>query len=138
MYGERRVTTASDGQTATEARRIPSPRAQPILHLCNSNVDHLASCPDTLLDTYESERRLVARRVIALTDLLFWAEASTDPGASFVPAVLAPLAAPALPLVLGRHRLVAAGVRVVHNCAGATTAAHSRWMGQPGYPDGPG
>ncbi len=96
-----------------------------------------ASCPDTLLDTYESERRPVARRVIALTDLVFWAESSTDPVASFVRAVLAPLAAPALPLVLGRHRLVAAGVRVVSQLRGGYRDSPLSVDGAPGLPGRP-
>jgi hypothetical protein len=48
-----------------------------------------------------------------MTDVLFWAEASTDPLASFARSVLAPVAAPALPFLLARRRLVARGVRVL-------------------------
>jgi 2-polyprenyl-6-methoxyphenol hydroxylase-like FAD-dependent oxidoreductase len=69
--------------------------------------------PDDLLDTYQQERRPVARQVLILTHLAFWAESSTDPVASFLRGALAPLGAPAVPLVLGRRRLVAQGVRVL-------------------------
>jgi 2-polyprenyl-6-methoxyphenol hydroxylase-like FAD-dependent oxidoreductase len=42
-----------------------------------------ASCPDSdaLLDSYEWERRPVARQVLAMTHLVFWAEAGTGPAA---------------------------------------------------------
>jgi hypothetical protein len=69
--------------------------------------------PDELLDSYDLERRPVARHVLALTHAVFWAEAATDPLASFVRGTLAPLAAPALPLLLGRRRLVAEVVRLL-------------------------
>jgi hypothetical protein len=69
--------------------------------------------PDELLDTYEDERRPVARQVLALTHLAFWAESATDPVASFLRGALAPLGAPAVPVILGRRRLVAHGVRVL-------------------------
>jgi len=66
-----------------------------------------------LLDSYERERRPVARHVLALTHTVFWAEAATGPLASFVRGTLAPLAAPGLPLMLRRPRLVAEVVRVL-------------------------
>jgi 2-polyprenyl-6-methoxyphenol hydroxylase-like FAD-dependent oxidoreductase len=65
------------------------------------------------LDSYQSERRPVARQVLALTHGLFWAEAGTDPVASLARGVLAPLAAPVVPLVMGRRRLVAVVVRTL-------------------------
>lgn len=70
-----------------------------------------AGSGDRLLDSYEIERRAAARRVMAFTHAIFWAEASTDPVATFVRSRVVPLAGPILPLVLGRRRLVAAGVR---------------------------
>ncbi len=72
-----------------------------------------AGRPETeaLLDSYEVERRGVARRMLAATRLLFWLEAGTDPAARFVRSTLAPLLAPLAPFVLGRDRLVAAAVR---------------------------
>lgn len=72
-----------------------------------------SSDPEGLLDSYEAERRRVARRVIALTDLVFWAEASTDPVASFLRGALAPLAAPLLPMVLRWPTLIGHVARVL-------------------------
>ena len=66
-----------------------------------------------LLDSYDLERRPVARQVLAMTHLIFYAEASTDLLPTFLRGTLAPLAAPAVPLVLGRRRLVAEAVRTL-------------------------
>ena len=63
-----------------------------------------------LLGSYEEERRPVARRVLAVTHLAFWGEAS----AGRLPALLrslAPLATTAVPALMGRRRLIAAGYR---------------------------
>jgi hypothetical protein len=65
---------------------------------------------DELLDSYGSERRPVARRVIALTHAVFFAEASTHPLTSLLRADLLPLAAPVLPLLTGQRHLMAAVV----------------------------
>jgi 2-polyprenyl-6-methoxyphenol hydroxylase-like FAD-dependent oxidoreductase len=73
----------------------------------------LAFGSELLLDSYERERRPVAQQVLALTHTVFWAEAGTDPLAAFARGVLAPLGAPAVPFLLGRRRLVAAGVRLL-------------------------
>lgn len=62
-----------------------------------------------LLDSYELERRPVARQVSALTDVAFWAESSRDPVASLVRGLLAPLAAPLVPFAT-RPRWVGAEV----------------------------
>ena len=62
---------------------------------------------------YEQERRPVARRVRALTNLVFWAEAGTDPLASLGRVWLAPLGAAVMPLIMRQRTLVAAGVRVL-------------------------
>jgi 2-polyprenyl-6-methoxyphenol hydroxylase-like FAD-dependent oxidoreductase len=66
-----------------------------------------------LLTSYETERRPVARMTLALTHLLFWGEAGTG----FVPSVLrgavGPLAAPLVPILLGRRRLTAQGIRLL-------------------------
>jgi 2-polyprenyl-6-methoxyphenol hydroxylase-like FAD-dependent oxidoreductase len=64
-----------------------------------------------LLDSYEQERRPAARQVLALTHLAFWGEASTGRLPSLLRGRLAPLAAPAVPPLMGRRRLVAAGYR---------------------------
>ncbi|RFU20387.1 FAD-binding protein [Geodermatophilus marinus] len=69
--------------------------------------------PDLLLGSYDAERRPAAHRVLALTHLLFWAESGTGPVPSALRGSLAPLAAPAVPLVLGRRRLVAEAFRVL-------------------------
>jgi hypothetical protein len=66
-----------------------------------------------LLDSYDAERRPVARQVLAMTNLVFWAEASTGPVASAFRGRLAPLAAPVVPALIGRRRLVAEGIRLL-------------------------
>jgi len=74
-----------------------------------------ATRPDDgpLLDSYDLERRPVARQLLALTDLAFWAEAGTGPVSCALRARLAPLAAPLLPALASQRRLVAAGIRLV-------------------------
>jgi 2-polyprenyl-6-methoxyphenol hydroxylase-like FAD-dependent oxidoreductase len=66
-----------------------------------------------LLGSYDLERRPVARQLLAMTDLAFWAEAGTGPVPSALRARLAPLAAPLLPALASQPRLVAAGIRLV-------------------------
>ncbi|MGH3333696.1 MAG: FAD-dependent monooxygenase, partial [Nocardioidaceae bacterium] len=66
-----------------------------------------------LLASYEQERRPVARQVLALTHLVFYAEASTHPLPALLRGTLVPLAAPALPLLLSQRRLMAEVVRVL-------------------------
>ncbi len=66
-----------------------------------------------LLDSYELERRPVAMSRLLLTHAAFWAEASTAPLPSWLRSVAAPAAAPILPLLLGRRRLVAHTVRTL-------------------------
>jgi hypothetical protein len=68
---------------------------------------------EPLLDSYDLERRPVARQLLAMTNLAFWAEAATGPVPSALRARLAPLAAPLLPALAGQPRLVAAGIRLV-------------------------
>lgn len=72
-----------------------------------------SSAPDELLDSYEQERRAIAHQVLALTHLLFWAEASTGQVPSFLRGAVAPRVAPMLPWLLRRRWLVAAGVRAL-------------------------
>lgn len=68
----------------------------------------------TLLDSYERERRPADRRILALTHVLFWAESGTGPIAGFGRGVLAPLAAPALPILMRwPGRMPAAGLRLL-------------------------
>jgi 2-polyprenyl-6-methoxyphenol hydroxylase-like FAD-dependent oxidoreductase len=66
-----------------------------------------------LLDSYDRERRPAARQLLAMTNLAFWAEAGTGPVPSAFRAHLVPLAAPLVPALAGRPRLVAAGIRLV-------------------------
>ena len=63
-----------------------------------------------LLDSYEEERRPVARQVLALTHLAFLGEASIGRLPSMLRS-LSPLAAPVVPVLMRRRRLVAAGYR---------------------------
>jgi len=78
-----------------------------------------ASRPDgaTLLGSYDRERRPVARRVLAMTHLVFWGEASTGSLPSLLRDRLAPLAAPLVPALMSRRHLVAAGVRLLSQLA---------------------
>ena len=66
-----------------------------------------------LLDSYDLERRPVARQVLAMTHLAFWAEAATGGVPSALRGRLAPLAAPLVPVLTGHRRLVAGGVRLL-------------------------
>jgi 2-polyprenyl-6-methoxyphenol hydroxylase-like FAD-dependent oxidoreductase len=88
-----------------------------------------------LLDSYEMERRPAAREVLALTHLVFFAEASTNPAAALVRGHLAPLAAPLLPLALRQRRLMGVLVR-------ALSQGWVRYRGSPisreGRAGGPG
>jgi 2-polyprenyl-6-methoxyphenol hydroxylase-like FAD-dependent oxidoreductase len=62
-----------------------------------------------LINSYDFERRPTARRVVAMTHLMFWGEAGTGPAPSLLRGVLSRTAAPLLPLLL-RRRFVAAGI----------------------------
>jgi 2-polyprenyl-6-methoxyphenol hydroxylase-like FAD-dependent oxidoreductase len=66
-----------------------------------------------LLDSYDRERRPVARQVLAMTNAAFWAEASQGPVPSALRSRLAPFTAPLVPVVAGRRHLVAGAVRLV-------------------------
>ncbi|MGN6678126.1 MAG: hypothetical protein ACTHKL_10080, partial [Streptosporangiaceae bacterium] len=74
-----------------------------------------AARPDSgaLLDSYELERRPVARQVLAMTHLVFWGEAGTGSIPAALRGRLAPLAAPAIPVLMRRRRLVSEAVRVM-------------------------
>lgn len=73
---------------------------------------------DVLLDSYDRERRAAAHRRLILTHTAFWAEASTDRIPSWLRAVAAPRAAPAIPALLGRRGLVAEAIRLVSQLRG--------------------
>jgi len=91
--------------------------------------------PDPLLESYELERRSVAQHVLPLTHAIYWAEAGTDPAARFARSVLAPVAAPAIALMLRQPRLVAEGVLLVRpdgylgfRCALADATQITNWL----------
>ncbi|WP_308929962.1 FAD-dependent monooxygenase [Arthrobacter sp. SLBN-112] len=67
--------------------------------------------PD-LLSTYGQERRLAARRVLALTHVIFFGEASPHPAARLARNLL-PAVAPVLPLLLRRQWLTSKGIRLL-------------------------
>ncbi len=68
---------------------------------------------EPLLDSYELERRPVARQVLALTHAVFFAEASTHPLPALLRGRLVPLAAPAAPWVTAQPVLMAQVVRLL-------------------------
>ena len=90
-----------------------------------------------LLDSYDRERRPVARRVLALTHVAFWAEASTGPLPSLLRGVVAPLGAPALPVLLRQRRLVAEAVRLVSRLGVAYRDSPLSAEGHPRLAGGP-
>jgi 2-polyprenyl-6-methoxyphenol hydroxylase-like FAD-dependent oxidoreductase len=74
-----------------------------------------ASQPESaaLLDSYDTERRPVAVQVLAMTHAVFWGEAGTGPIPALLRSTLAPVAAPAIPMLARRRRLVAEAVRML-------------------------
>jgi 2-polyprenyl-6-methoxyphenol hydroxylase-like FAD-dependent oxidoreductase len=90
-----------------------------------------------LLDSYDRERRPVARQVLAMTHLAFWAEASTGPVASALRGRLAPLAAPFVPALIGRRRLVAEGIRLLSQLRVSYRDSPLSVEGTPRRPGGP-
>jgi 2-polyprenyl-6-methoxyphenol hydroxylase-like FAD-dependent oxidoreductase len=66
-----------------------------------------------LLDSYDRERRPVARQVLGMSHLAFWGEAATGCVPSALRGRVAPLAAPLVPAFMARRRLVAAGIRLL-------------------------
>lgn len=66
-----------------------------------------------LLDSYEQERRPVARQVLALTHAVFFAEASTHVLPTLLRGTVLPLAAPAVPLLLRQQRVTTEVVRLL-------------------------
>jgi hypothetical protein len=74
-----------------------------------------ASQPEgaALLDSYDRERRPVAHQVLGMTHLVFWGEAATGLIPALLRSQLVPFAAPAIPVLMRRRRLVAEGVRVL-------------------------
>jgi 2-polyprenyl-6-methoxyphenol hydroxylase-like FAD-dependent oxidoreductase len=68
---------------------------------------------EPLLDSYELERRPVARRVLAMTHVLFWMEAGSGPLPSFIRGSAAPVVAPLARTALRSRRAVAEGMRTL-------------------------
>ena len=66
-----------------------------------------------LLGSYDRERRPVARQVLGMTHLAFWAEACPGRVPAALRSQLAPLAVPLLPAVMARRRMVAAAFRLL-------------------------
>ena len=90
-----------------------------------------------LLDSYDLERRPVARQVLGMSHLVFWAEAA--PG--WVPSALrgrvAPLAAPVVPAVMARRHLVAAGIRLLSQLGVSYRGSPLSMAGTPWSQGGP-
>jgi hypothetical protein len=68
---------------------------------------------EPLLSSYETERRDIAFKILALTHLLFWVEAGTCRVPSFLRGTLGPLAAPIIPVLLRQKPITAPGIRVL-------------------------
>jgi hypothetical protein len=92
---------------------------------------------EPLLDSYDRERRPVARQLLALTNLVFWAEAGPGPVPSALRARLAPFAAPLVPMLASQPRLVAAGIRLVSQLGVSYRASPLSVEGTPRRPGGP-
>jgi len=90
-----------------------------------------------LLGSYELERRPVARRVLAVTHLVFWGEASTGRLPSALRGGLAPLAAPVVPVLIGRRRVVAGGMRILAQLRVSYRHSPLSMEGTPGRRGGP-
>jgi hypothetical protein len=89
-----------------------------------------------LLDSYDRERRPVARQLLALTNLAFWAEAGPGPVPSALRARLAPLAAPLVP-ALTRGRTAASGIRLLSQLNVSYRGSPLSVEGTPRRPGGP-
>lgn len=72
---------------------------------------------ETLLASYERERRPVDRSVLRLTHALFWAESGLGPLPTLGRGVLAPLVSPALPILMRQRWILAAGLRLLSQLA---------------------
>ena len=68
---------------------------------------------NALLDSYEIERRPIVRRALVLTHLAFWAEASRGLLPSLIRGVAGPLAAPLVPILARRRRLIGESLGMV-------------------------
>ncbi|TFB50315.1 FAD-dependent monooxygenase, partial [Cryobacterium tagatosivorans] len=76
--------------------------------------DRSGAAPRTeLLASYGRERRPADRKILRVTHVIFWAEASLHPLAQFLRAVVVPLGAPLVPWLTRRRKLVAEGARML-------------------------
>jgi hypothetical protein len=89
-----------------------------------------------LLDSYDRERRPVARQLLGLTNLAFWAEAGPGAVPSALRARLAPLAAPLVP-ALTRGRPAASGIRLLSQLNVSYRGSPLSVEGTPRRPGGP-
>jgi 2-polyprenyl-6-methoxyphenol hydroxylase-like FAD-dependent oxidoreductase len=95
--------------------------------------------PDSavLLDSYDRERRPVARQVLGMSHLAFWGEAAAGRVPSALRSRVAPLASPLVPAVMARRRLVAAGVRLISQLGVSYRASSLSMAGTPRSRGGP-
>jgi 2-polyprenyl-6-methoxyphenol hydroxylase-like FAD-dependent oxidoreductase len=91
-----------------------------------------------LIDSYDLERRPVARMVLAMTHVAFWGEASTGPLASLLRGALGRCGAPAVEALVGRRRLLAEGVRLVSQLRVGYGGSPLSVEGTPRLPHPPG
>jgi 2-polyprenyl-6-methoxyphenol hydroxylase-like FAD-dependent oxidoreductase len=87
-----------------------------------------------LLDSYEAERRPAAGQALAMTRIAFWAEASTDPLASLLRGVFAPLGAPLAPTLLNQRWLTALAGHALSQSWVAYPDSPLTWEGAPHLP----
>lgn len=90
-----------------------------------------------LLDSYELERRPADRRLLALTHLVFWAEAGSGRLPRLLRGGLAPRLVWAAPVVLARRRLIARLMRGVSQLSLAYPASPLSMDGTPRLRAGP-
>jgi 2-polyprenyl-6-methoxyphenol hydroxylase-like FAD-dependent oxidoreductase len=86
---------------------------------------------DALLASYESERRPVARQMIMMTHLMFWAEAATGLAPSSLRTAVARVGAPAAPVLMRRRPVVAEAVRLISQLRVAYPASPLSVEGTP-------
>jgi len=90
-----------------------------------------------LLDSYDRERRPVARRLLTLTHLVFWAEAATGTVPSALRGRVAPLVAPLVPALAGSPRLLADAIRLLSQLGVSYRDSPLSVEGAPRRPGGP-
>ncbi|WP_312871587.1 FAD-dependent monooxygenase [Amycolatopsis acididurans] len=88
----------------------------------------------TLLDSYEQERRPAAWQVLALTHLVFFAEASTSRLPALLRGTVIPLLAPLFPVLLKEPHLMAQVVRLLSQRWVRYRTSPLSVQGRPGGP----